>query len=401
MLEILLNRKVLPLSLSSLISKTGDFAHDVVFVLITIELLSADIFMMGVVYFLRFIPYLFLGPIGGWLSDIFPHKNIMIANDILRCVVTFLMFTTYISGLLNIYILIIFSMLMTAGRSLFQPCFRAWLPTAIDKKQLPAGNSLFQIIEDVSSISGPLVCSVIIIISDKAWVLLLDSISYFLSVILLIFLQKNPSSSHRAFSLSRVFFDTKLSICTMHRHNKKLFKVIIGTSLCVLFTAALLRYVLPASILAIYGDEKLVGYIYSIMAAGTVVGGISYTFIIKHTTPLQLMKSWMIYGFMFLLVSIAIKFSLMATVIFIALLGFSGAIVDISIITNIQSLSFKNEMGKNYGLFSTLANTCESLSGLATGILSVIAGGFAFSVMALFIAASAGIMISKLQGVKE
>ncbi len=109
------------------------------------------------------------------------------------------------------------------------------------------------------------------------------------------------------------------------------------------------------------------------------------------------MKSWMIYGFLFLIVSLIMKFSFVLLVVFALFLGFSGAIVDISIITNIQSLSKETEVGKNYGLYSTVANTCESVSGMVSGLFSLVSGGFSFSIMALFIAISAKLVMSKLK----
>ncbi|RAX12991.1 MFS transporter [Photorhabdus bodei] len=398
MKNVIFNKRILPLSLSSLISKIGDFAHDVVFAIIAIELLSFNFMYIGIVYFFRFIPYLFFGPVGGWLADVFPKKNNMILSDILRFVITFILFITYLNDLLNIYILIVCSMLMTIGRSLFQPSFRAYLPEMLEKKNLPKGNSLFQVIEDLASIIGPLACSIIIAMGNKSYVLLMDSATYFLSVLFLFSLKRNEPHGREKFSVSRIIYDTRSSIIDMRRNNKNLFMVIIGTSICVLFTAALLRYVLPASIIDIYKNEELVGYVFSITAMGTVLGGVFYTRIIKNSTPVQVMKSWMIYGFFFLTVSLVIKFSFVLLIVFALFLGFSGAIVDISIITNIQSLSKENEVGKNYGLYSTIANTCESVSGVVSGLFSVISGGFSFSIMALFIAMSARLVISRLKG---
>ncbi|MBI6854452.1 hypothetical protein YA0002_16880 [Pseudomonas cichorii] len=175
----------------------------------------------------------------------------------------------------------------------------------------------------------------------------------------------------------------------MYDNNHSLLMVIGGTSVCVLFTASLLRFVLPASIIENYHDEVLVGYLFSLMSAGTVVGGLSYTALIKNTTPTQLMNAWIVYGLLFMLVSIALKLSFIFAATLIIFLGFSGAIVDISIITNIQSLSTKDELGKNYGIYSTVANACEAASGLISGAFTLLMGGASFSIIALLIAAAA------------
>jgi DHA3 family macrolide efflux protein-like MFS transporter len=174
-----------------------------------------------------------------------------------------------------------------------------------------------------------------------------------------------------------------------------------GTSVCVLFTASLLRFVLPASIVSIYDSEALVGYVFSMMSFGTVIGGICYTLLVKNSTPIQLMKSWVTYGLLFLAVSIAIRFHLASVFIIIFFLGFSGAIVDISIITNIQSLSAKGDIGKNYVIYSTIANTCEAASGLVSGMFSLLAGGASFSIVSLLVAVAAKTVISKIRRVEH
>lgn len=71
--------------------------------------------------------------------------------------------------------------------------------------------------------------------------------------------------------------------------------------------------------------------------------------------------------------------------------------MDISIITNIQTLSRQGELGKNYGLYSTVANTGESLSGIVAGALTIVAGGFSFICMANSIVISAKWALVKLR----
>lgn len=401
MQSVILNKKLLPLSISSFISKTGDFAYEVAFVILAIELLSFDFFYLGIVYFFRFIPYLFFGPVGGWLADAFPQKHNMLFSDVLRFIITASLYIIYISENLNVYILIISSMAMTIGRSLFQPSFRAYLPTVLENRDLPVGNSLLQIIEDIASILGPLVCSLIIVLSEKGYVIFIYSMSYLFSIFFLLFLQENTPGTRSKFSFSIVFHDAKNTAMDMYEQNPNLFMVIAGTSLCVLFTASLLRFVLPASIVSIYGDEALVGYIFSMMSFGTVIGGICYTLLVRNSTPIQLMKSWMTYGLLFLAVSIAIRFHLVSVFVIMFFLGFSGAIVDISIITNIQTLSAKGDVGKNYGIYSTIANTCEAASGLVSGVFSLLAGGVSFSIISLLIAVAAKTAISKIKRVEH
>ncbi|WP_420234199.1 MFS transporter [Pseudomonas sp. ABY48] len=398
---MIFNRRTFPLYAASLVSKIGDFAYEVLFAILAIELLSFDLYYLGLVYFFRFMPYLLFGPVGGWLADAFAHKRIMLLGDILRLLTTASFYVVFVEGHLNIYFLVASSMVMTVGRALFQPSFRAYLPSALDAEDLPAGNSLLQVIEDVASVLGPLVCSLIIAWGDKGDVIFMYTVTYLLSVCFLFFLGGSRSCVRTRFLPMNIFSEAKEIATNMFCKNPKLFMVIAGTSVCVLFTASLLRFVLPASIIDIYEDEKLVGFVFSIMSLGTVLGGICYTRLVGNSTPIQLMRSWMVYGLLFFAVSIVVHFNLLWVFFVIFFLGFSGAMVDISIITNIQSLSEEGGLGKNYGIYSTIANTCEATSGLVSGVFSLLVGGGAFSCLSLMIAMAAKTAIYKLKREKN
>jgi MFS family permease len=347
------------------------------------------------------MPYLFFGPVGGWLADAYAHKRIMLLGDILRLVTTACLYVVFVEGYLNIYLLVASSMVLTIGRALFQPSFRAYLPNVLEKEQLPAGNSLLQVIEDVASVVGPLVCSLLIAWGDKGDVIFMYMVTYALSVCILLLLKGSRSRVRTEFSSVNIFSDAKEIATSMFYRNPSLFRVIAGTSICVLFTASLLRFVLPASIMDIYEDEKIVGFVFSMMSLGTVLGGICYTRLVGNSTPIQLMKSWMMYGLLFFAVSIVVHFNLFWVFFVIFFLGFSGAIVDISIITNIQSLSEEGGLGKNYGIYSTIANTCEATSGLVSGVFSLLVGGGAFSCLSLMIAMAAKAFIYRLRREKN
>jgi MFS transporter, DHA3 family, macrolide efflux protein len=65
--------------------------------------------------------------------------------------------------------------------------------------------------------------------------------------------------------------------------------------------------------------------------------------------------------------------SLPAMLVGCGLLGAIGAFVDVVLPTNIQRLSTEANVGKNFSLFSTLANTSEAMSGAFAGALSAVA----------------------------
>lgn len=74
---------------------------------------------------------------------------------------------------------------------------------------------------------------------------------------------------------------------------------------------------------------------------------------------------WILYAASILICFLQHNTALIYCLLFIA--GAFGALIDICLVSNIQNHSEKQEIGKNFGFFSFLANTNESLSNLAVG----------------------------------
>lgn len=373
MLTSLKNTKLRPLSFAYLMSKIGDFSYEVVLALIALEITDGNLFLVGLVYFFKYIPYIFLAPLGGWLADNYSLKKNMICSELLKCIAAIILIILFYSDTLSLSYLVLLSILMTVGSCLYDPNFRAFLPKNLEKSELLPANSLFQVIEDSASILGPLLCALIISFSDKGYVFLFNLFTFFIASLILFFLYEQPpirskeSIDQNVISFRQIFSDVVKHFFEIKNYKKELFIVIIGTSFAATFASAIIKFILPAAVIEISGREDLVGYIISCMSFGTVIGGILYTKVVRKTNSLQLMKAWSIYGLLCLLVSISIIIDIRLTFIFVLLMGFSGAIVDISIITNIQNQSNQNDMGRNYGLYAGLANTGDAVSGLIGG----------------------------------
>lgn len=143
--------------LSSLfISKSGDYAYEVVFVFIVLESTHNNYLLTGFVYFFRFIPFLFFGPVGGWLADNYRLKNNLLLSEWLRLTVSLLLFITSLNGAVNLTILIVASILTTIGRSIFQPSYQTAVPRTVSADRLTGANGVSQVAEETASVVGPL-----------------------------------------------------------------------------------------------------------------------------------------------------------------------------------------------------------------------------------------------------
>lgn len=385
-----------PLLASTLFGKTGEFAFEVAFALIAIDLLDGDIAKIGLVYFFRLIPFLFISPIGGFLADSASKRSVMMLAEAYRTTILVTMFVIATNGAMTVYVLVGLSMLLTVGDSLFQPSFRAAIVEQVSRDDIPRANSAVQVVEDTSSIIGPLVCAAIVSVASKEIVLAVVGGFFICSLLSLTVLPKLRRPDAIPFNLLDSFRQIGASAVSLRTNNRELFIVILGTTVSATFASAVLRYVFPAAIVATYGQESYVGYASALIALGTVCGGLLYTRVVKDPTTGLLMRAWIAYGAIFVVVALLLEVNLYLTAATLLALGFAGALVDITINTTIQLLSEEEEVGRNFGLYAAVANTGDAVSGLVAGGFAVVAGAFALPGMAASIALAAAAVLTKL-----
>ncbi|WP_273760399.1 MFS transporter [Bartonella sp. ML70XJBT.G] len=399
-MNLFFKKSPLALFSSLFISKVGDYAYEVVFVLLVLEL-TENFFFTGLVYFFRFIPFLFFGPIGGWLADHFSLKKNMIFSELVRLFASLFVFITYITGCAHILVLIFAAIGTTIGRSLFQPSFQATIPKMFSIKDLIKANSLAQIIDETASVIGPLVCSLLLLFANKSAVLIFDVFTYFISILLLFHLVNLNARENKPFNFIKIYRETASYLKSLSTENNNLFITLIGSAFAILFTGAILRFLIPAFVLSIGGEESFVSYVFSLMAVGTIVGGLLYSKMIFHITSLKLMVFWLLYGGILFVMPLAAELYLKLILVLAFVLGFVGAFVDISLVSALQLYSRREDLGKSFGTFSTLANSAEALSGFIAGLFALVGLLSSFLVMSALIISTGMVGVIKIKKNKE
>ncbi|EJF86797.1 hypothetical protein MCW_00020 [Cardidatus Bartonella washoeensis 085-0475] len=399
-MNLFLKKSRLSLFFSLFISKVGDTAYEVVFILLVLELTDNYLFI-GLVYFFRFIPFLFFGPIGGWLADNFSLKKNMIFSEFARLLASLFVFITYITGSAHIIVLIFAAICTTIGRSLFQPSFQAAIPRIFSINDLTKANSTSQIIEETASIIGALVCSVLLFLANKSTVLIFDFFTYFLSIIVLFNLTNLNSNEKKSFHFIKIYRETFSYLKYISTENNNLFITLVGSSFAILFTGAILRFLIPAFVLSLGGEESFVSSIFSLIAVGTIVGGFLYSKMIFNITSLKLMVFWLLYGIIMFIMPLAATHSLKLLLVLAFVLGFMGAFVDISLVSSLQLYSRREDYGKSFGTFSTLANSAEAVSGFIAGLFALVGLVSSFLAMSAFIISTGIIGVIKMKKNKD
>lgn len=382
MLNMLLREKRLSVLLSgSLLSKIGDGIHEFVFIVTVLKVTGNQVVDAGLIYFFHFIPYLVLGPVGGVLSDRLPRKWLMLFSDLARMLITGAFCLLLMADQINAVVLAVLGMLMTACRTVFQPSFQGSIPSLVKSENLPAANGAAQITGEIGGLIGPAVGGAILALTASAGhVLIVDVVAYLLSTlcILAVRIPFAPAEQEKPepLTLRNLYGDFWGNLREVMAQQQLLI-TIIYSSLCIFLVGAALRILIPAMMKGNGYDDSLIGYGMSLIAFGTIVGAVLCSKVIRDFSSRNLMLFWGVYGLVLATLP-AFVFSQPAMLAACFALGAVGAFVDVILPTNIQQLSTNQNIGKNFSLFSTLANTGEALSGSFAGVLvlfSSVGGG--------------------------
>jgi MFS family permease len=373
-----LDREARPLALAYCFSKCGEFAFETAFAVAVVSLTDADLFLIGVVYFFRYLPSLLFSPLGGWLADNGNKKRTLFMLEAVKSVLALAFFALYSSPVLALPALTGLAMIMTALECLYAPTFRAYFPDIVEKDRLASINSVIQVIEDAASIIGPLVFSACVLLLSREASFLFYAVCLALSALCVAGLSPSRPSAKRPFDGRVVVREAARSVGQLKASNAPLFAVICCTTFCAMFATSVIRFILPASVLEHFASEVAVGYVLSLLAIGTVLGGVLYTRFNKVTTARLVLRYWAVYGALFFAAAVALQYDKWLFLLILFAAGFIGAFVDIAIVTNIQCLSNDHEVGRNFSLYYFTAVLGDAVSGLVASLIFLLAGPATF-----------------------
>lgn len=372
----------------NLLSQIGDGVHEFIFIVTVLKVTRNDVALSGVVYFFRFIPYLILGPLGGALSDRLSRRNLMAFADLARMTITCVFCALLVGNQIGLITLALIGMLMTSFRTLFQPAFQGTVPSQVRAENLPAANGATQMAAEVGGLVGPALGGVMLsAVGNPGYVLLLDAATYLLSTLCIwkAVLAEVGRATGEAITIRRLYGDFTQNL-RQSLASRDLFVTIIFSALCILLAGAAVRIMIPSMLQGAGHADSMIGYAMSFVAFGAIAGALLCTKVTRDFTTGNLMLYWCLYGAMLALLPLCLVSAPIVLAGCVAV-GVIGAFVDVILPTNIQRLSTDANLGKNFSLFSTLANTGEALSGGFAGMLTLLTTvGMSMSILGVVIA---------------
>lgn len=145
---------------------------------------------MGMVLVFSFAPAILFAIFGGVIVDRLPRFRIMLISDLVRGLLVALVAALSYTNYLEVWHIFIVSLVFGIVDAFFQPAYTAAVPEIVHKELLPSANSLTSLSQQVSGVLGPLLGAALVGWGGTSLTFLLNSISFFISAILLLPLLK-------------------------------------------------------------------------------------------------------------------------------------------------------------------------------------------------------------------
>lgn len=166
------------LVVGELISYIGDQIALVALLLLTYQQTGNGSAVSGVFIFLQVAPLLIFGPIGGLLADRLPRRELMIAMDLLRALVSVLLVWTS-----NLFVLYVLVFLLGIGRAMFSPALRALMSQFIPGEHLARSNGIYTTTFNASLFLGPVLGGIVVAAWGGRGAFLLNAFSFVASAL--------------------------------------------------------------------------------------------------------------------------------------------------------------------------------------------------------------------------
>ncbi|PEU02196.1 MFS transporter [Bacillus cereus] len=321
------------------------------------------------------IPRLICGPIAGAVADRVNRKWLVIGTDLLSSLTMFIMFilaTTFGPSLLFIYVS---AALLSICASFYSVSLTSSIPSLVDEGRIQKASALNQTAASLSNILAPIIGGVVFAFFSIKSFFLLNSITFFLAVVVQLFIVFDLYKKEKAESKEHFLTSIKEGFSYVKRQHEiyGLMKIAVGVN----FFASALFVSLPYIIVQnLHLSSKQLGVVEGMLAVGMLIGAIALSVRKEVNDPF---RSVYIGLFLFASLSLCTVFPLVVTIpkvasfiyyiAFMMLTGISMMVVNIPMQVHLQKTTDPSYLGRVFGLLETISTAIAPLGMIVYGLL--------------------------------
>jgi MFS family permease len=134
--------------------------------------------ILGTFLMARMLPSILFGPLGGYISDHYSRRNIMIICDTARAfLVIGFIFTK------DLFTFFAIGIMLSAIDKIYTAANNAFLPDIVEKEELMEANSIIKMTASTVTILGAMAGGIIVSSLNFSWIFIIDSITFIFSII--------------------------------------------------------------------------------------------------------------------------------------------------------------------------------------------------------------------------
>ncbi len=190
-LRALRSRPFALLWLGQTISSLGDGAF-ITALAWEVLLLTGSATAMGLVVTAELIPRLLFLLLGGVAADRLPRRIVMLCSDGGRAFAILLIAVLGWLHVLQLWHLIVLSLLFGVAEGFFAPAYSAIPPQLVEKEELASANALTGLSRQMSLLLGPLVGAGLVVLTGPVTAFAFDGLSFVVSAVCLLALRLPP-----------------------------------------------------------------------------------------------------------------------------------------------------------------------------------------------------------------
>ncbi|MGN7313525.1 MFS transporter [Alkalicoccobacillus gibsonii] len=218
----------------------------------------------------RWLPYVFIGLLSGILIDRINRKSILVTTDIGRGILLIFIFLLYSFDMINMIYLALIMIFFGTLSILNDAAYQSFIPQLVPRHLLTRANARLEQSAAVAETTGPALAGWITVLISAPFTLLMNSASYFISGILMIFV-KQPLKTSSVVSTVPIGQLLKEGLNWVYRH-KYLRLLALNTHVWFLFHSMTTTVFITYVLLELGLSSFILGVTLAVAGIGAVVG---------------------------------------------------------------------------------------------------------------------------------
>ena len=228
--------------------------------------------VLGMYQISELVTSILVNPFGGVISDRFSRRRILMVTDlvcgILCLAISFIRNDSWMIGAL-----IGANIVQAIAFAFSRPANKAIITELVEKDELVLYNSRLELVMQVVSVSSPVLSFLVLQFASLRITLVLDSLSFFLALVLVALLPKKEEKTlgEKKLTFKVIFSDIKEGVRYIVKQKEIFFLLVMASSVNFFFAA--FNYLLPFSN-QLYGVQGAYATILTMGAIGSIVGAL-------------------------------------------------------------------------------------------------------------------------------